>query len=196
MTGATNTRVPTAAFTVSGAAKMFQINISGSTAGGLAKYSSVSVSGNQATADVTLVNPAAASQLTAQNFELMTSAEINTYINDVVVGTKATQPYTSAKSIFDALGGGQVNGSYSLGGTFDVYDNTAPATTFGFFPDDQVSTTITLDVDAYQIADFERAITSGAAAPRRGGRRDRDPRCRILPTLTGSKRITPRHAPL
>ena len=42
--------------------------------------------------------------------------------------------------------------------------HTAPATTFGFFPDDQVSATITLDVDAYQIADFERAITVAAQA--------------------------------
>ena len=67
-------------------------------------------------------------------------------------------------SIFDALGGGQVNGAYSLGGTFAVYDDTAPDTTFGFFPDDQVSATITLDVDAYQIADFERAITVAAQA--------------------------------
>jgi hypothetical protein len=76
----------------------------------------------------------------------------------------ATASYTAAKSIFDALGGGQVNGAYSLGGTFAVYDDTAPATTFGFFPDDQVSATITLDVDAYQIADFERAITTAAQA--------------------------------
>ena len=45
-----------------------------------------------------------------------------------------------------------------------MYDDTAPATTFGFFPDDQVSATITLDVDAYQIADFERAITTAAQA--------------------------------
>jgi hypothetical protein len=58
--------VPTAAFTVNGAAKMFQINISGSSANGIASYGSVSVTGNQATADVSLVNPKAAPQLTAQ----------------------------------------------------------------------------------------------------------------------------------
>ena len=157
-------RVPTAAFTVNGAAKVFAIGISGSSANGLVKYSSVSVSGNQATADVTLVNPAAAPQLTAQNFQFMSSAELNAYINDVIVGPNALASYTAAKSIFDALGGGQVNGAYSLGGTFAVYDDTALATTFGFFPDDQVSATITLDVDAYQIADFERAITVAAQA--------------------------------
>ena len=174
VTDDSGTRIPTAAFTVNGKAQVFPPEIPGSTAGGLCSYKSTSRSGASATIDVELVNPAAVANLKTTEFQFMTSAEINTYIQDVVQLENPTAgAYTLAESIFEALGGGPLTPDAgntdpsfadrnSLGGTATVYET--PATDFGFYQDDTVSTTVTLDMDAYEIPDFEKAITKAAKA--------------------------------
>ena len=86
------------------------------------------------------------------------SAEINTYIQDVVqLANPTAGAYTLAESIFEALGGGPLTPDASntdptfadrnsLGGNATVYET--PATDFGFYQDDTVSTTVALDIDA------------------------------------------------
>ena len=54
-----------------------------------------------------MINPDAAADLKSTEFQFMTSAEINTYIQDVVQLPNPTAgAYTLAESIFEALGGG------------------------------------------------------------------------------------------
>ena len=48
----------------------------------------------------------------------------------------------------------------SLGGDVTVLD--PPTTTFGLYQDDVVTTTIKLDIDAYELEDLERAIAKSA----------------------------------
>ena len=58
------------------------------------------------TIDAELVNPAAEAGLTTEEFQFMTTAELNTYIQDVIQDPAATNSYNIAVSIWDALGGG------------------------------------------------------------------------------------------
>jgi hypothetical protein len=167
-------RIPTTAFAVNGTAKVFEPEIPGSTAGGLCSYKSVSRDGATATIDVDLVNAAAADDLKTTEFQFMTSAEINTYIQNVVqLENPSAGAYNLAQSIFDALDGGPLTppasntdpsfaDRNSLGGAATVYEPTD--TDFGFYEDDVVSTTVTLDIDAYEVPDFELAITKAAKA--------------------------------
>ena len=100
-------RIPTAAFTVNGKAQVFEPQMPGSSDNGLCSYKSVSRDGATATVDVDLVNPAAADELKTTEFQFMTSAEINTYIQNVVqLSNPPGGAYNLAQSIFDALGGG------------------------------------------------------------------------------------------
>ena len=163
------TRVPTAAFTVGGKETAFPVQIPGSSANGLISYASTGTAPGSAVAiDASLVNSKAEPLLTSQEFEFMTSTEINDHIN-AAFDTTAT--YSIAKSVFDGLGGGPTGATgsnltfadrNSLGGNATVYES--PVTAFGLYQDDIVSTTVSLDIDAYELADFELAIAKGAKA--------------------------------
>jgi hypothetical protein len=103
----------------------------------------------------------------------MTTVEINTYVQDVIQDSAATNTYNIAVSIWDALGGGALTPDpalttvtfadrNSLGGNVTVLD--PPTTTFGLYQDDVVSANIELEIDAYELTDLERAIARGAQA--------------------------------
>ena len=77
----------------------------GSTASGLLTYDSVDPGISTVGIDVSLNdNAALVTALNAHEFQLMTSAEINAWINDVWITNEST--YSNAVSIFDALDGG------------------------------------------------------------------------------------------
>jgi hypothetical protein len=105
------------------------------------------------------------SALNTYEFQLMTSDELNDWINDVWVTTLAT--YSGAVSIFEALGGGQLTPTASdpiwsdrnsFGGDADIVE-----TGFGLRRDGS-QITLTLPIASYELDGFERAIARQAKA--------------------------------
>ena len=138
----------------------------GSTASGLLTYNSATP-GDSSVAISASPNDNAAliSALNTHEFQLMTSDEINDWINDVWVTTLAT--YSGAVSIFEALGGGQLTPTASdpiwsdrssFGGDADVLE-----TGFGLRRDGSQNT-LTLPIASYELDGFERAIARQAKA--------------------------------
>lgn len=102
------------------------------------------------------------SALGAHNFEFMSTAEINTWINAVLVTNGTT--YSDAVSVFDGLGGtpttptGTASGRYDdwqLGGSVP-YGTTTPS----FTKITDVSVTCKIPIGSYELDGFARAVAS------------------------------------
>ena len=136
----------------------------GSTASGLLTYNSATPSGTSVTISASPNdNAALITALNAHEFQLMTSQEINDWINNVWVTTLAT--YSGAVSIFEALGGGQLTPTASdpiwsdrnrFGG-----DAATVTSVFGLYGDDSQAT-LKLPIASYELDGFERAIARQA----------------------------------
>ena len=138
----------------------------GSTASGLLTYDSVDPGISTVGIDVSLNdNAALATALNTHEFQLMTSAEINAWINDVWITNEST--YSSAVSIFDALDGGPLTPTASnpiwsdrnsFGGDADVVTSG-----FGMYRDGS-EVELSLPIAAYELDGFEKAIARVAKA--------------------------------
>jgi hypothetical protein len=141
----------------------------GSTASGLLTYDSVDPDVSTVAITVTPNNNAALiASLNTQEFQLMTSQEINDWINDVWIINDST--YTNAVSIFDALGGGPLplgspapsspiwSDRSSFGGEADVVTSG-----FGLYRSGS-EVELSLPIAAYELSGFEKAIARQAYA--------------------------------
>jgi hypothetical protein len=145
----------------------------GSTASGLLTYNSATPSGIGTSVTISASpndNAALITALNAHEFQLMTSQEINDWINDVWVTTLTT--YSGAVSIFEALGGAPLTPSasdpiWSDRNRFagDATVQTPGSGTFGMYLDSSSSDVeLSLPIAAYELSGFEKAIARQAKA--------------------------------
>ena len=163
--------VRTAGYTYEGSPTIALMPLPGSTASGLLTYDSVdpgvsTVAISAAPND----NAALITALNTHEFQLMSSQEINDWINDVWIPADNPVAYDKAVSIFDALGGGPLPlgspGSSSLiwsdrssfGGDADVVTSG-----FGLYRSGS-EVELSLPIAAYELSGFEKAIARQAYA--------------------------------
>lgn len=142
-------------------------------------YTGVTASGNNVTVTATpntkigkaTNSTALTNALTTHEFQLMTTAQINQTVSAVIRNGVAADAYSSAVSVFDALGGGPISTSdanaiwsdrNSFGGTEAVV--TSGTTTFGLYPDSTANITLNIPIGSYELDGFERAIARQAKA--------------------------------
>ena len=162
---------PSAAVLDGTKAKAVVMPLPGSTGGNVLTYNGVSTSGNNVTIDV-IPRGYVAGQTDAltkafndNEFQLMTTQQINDTISDVIFDGDAASAYASAVSIFDALGGGPLTGTTawdnrnSFGGTEALI-----STGFGLYADATSDLSISLPIACYTLDGMERAIARQAKA--------------------------------
>ena len=138
----------------------------GSTASGILTYNNTSASGTSATISVTPNdNDALIQALNDHEFQLMTSQEIDDWINEVWV--THLEIYSGAVSIFDALGGGPLTPTASnpiwsdrnsFGGSANIVSSG-----FGLYGDSN-QVTCKIPVGSYELDGFARAVARQAMA--------------------------------
>ena len=112
-----NSGSPSAAILDGATAKTIVMPLPGSTGGDVLTYNGVTTSGNNVTIDATPrgyvagQTDALTKAFNDNEFQLMTTQQINDTISDVIFNGVAADAYASAVSIFDALGGGPLTGT-------------------------------------------------------------------------------------
>jgi hypothetical protein len=174
-----NMTQPSAAILNDGTIKVLPCPLPGSSASGILVYTGVTASGNNVTVTATpntkigkaTNSTALTNALTTHEFQLMTTAQINQTVSAVIRNGVAADAYSSAVSVFDALGGGPISTSdanaiwsdrNSFGGTEAVV--TSGTTTFGLYPDSTANITLNIPIGSYELDGFERAIARQAKA--------------------------------
>jgi hypothetical protein len=162
---------PGAAILDNGKIKVIVPPLPGSTGGDVLTYNGVTTSGNNVTIDVTPrgyvagKTDALTTALNTSELQLMTTQQINDTISHVINDGVAADAYSSAVSIFDALGGGPLAGTTawdnrnSFGGTEALI-----STGFGLYADATSDLNISLPVACYTLDGMERAIARQAKA--------------------------------
>jgi len=166
-----NSGSPSAAILDGTTAKTIVMPLPGSTGGDVLTYNGVTTSGNNVTIDATPrgyvagQTDALTKAFNDNEFQLMTTQQINDTISDVIFNGVAADAYASAVSIFDALGGGPLTGTTawdnrnSFGGTEALITSG-----FGLYADATTDLSIRLPVAAYSLDGMERAIARQAKA--------------------------------
>ena len=138
----------------------------GSTASGLLTYNSATPNGTSVTISASPNdNAALISALNTHEFQLMTSDEINDWINDVWITNLST--YSGAVSIFEALGGGPLTPTASdpIWSDRNSFGGNAATVTSGFgLYGDGSQASLKLPIASYELDGFERAIARQAKA--------------------------------
>jgi hypothetical protein len=162
---------PSAAILDGSKPKVVVMPLPGSTGGNVLAYNGVSTSGSSVTiaaAPRGYVAGKADALTTAFNnseFQLMTTQQINDTISNVIFDGVASDAYTDAVSIFDALGGGPLAGTTawdnrnSFGGTEALVSSG-----FGLYADTTSDLSVSIPVACYTLDGMERAIAQQAKA--------------------------------
>lgn len=167
---------PSAAVLDGTKAKTVVMPLPGSTAGNVLTYVGVSTSGNNVTITA-IPSGYVAGQTDAltkafddNDFQLMTTQQINDTISDVIFDGDPKSAYASAVSIFDALGGGPLTGTASwdtrnrFGGTQTLLDPDLGFNGYGLYADATSDLSISLPIACYTLDGMERAIARQAKA--------------------------------
>jgi len=162
---------PSAAILDGSKPKVVVMPLPGSTGGNVLAYNGVTTSGNNVTIDVTPrgyvagKTDALTKAFDDNEFQLMTTQQINDTISNVIFDGVASDAYTDAVSIFDALGGGPLTGTTAWDNRNSFGGTEALITTgFGLYADATADLSITLPVAAYTLDGMERAIARQAKA--------------------------------
>ena len=138
---------PSAAVLDGTKAKTVVMPLPGSTGGNVLTYNGVSTSGNTVTIVATPYGyvagktDALTKAFDDNEFQLMTTQQINDTISDVIFDGDAASAYASAVSIFDGLGGGPLAGTTawdnrnSFGGTETLLSSEMGFSGFGLYAD-------------------------------------------------------------
>ena len=167
---------PSAAVLDGTKAKTVVMPLPGSTGGNVLTYNGVSTSGNTVTIDATPYGyvagktDALTKAFDDNEFQLMTTQQINDTISDVIFDGDAASAYASAVSIFDGLGGGPLAGTTawdnrnSFGGTETLLSSEMGFSGFGLYADATSNLSISLPIACYTLDGMERAIARQAKA--------------------------------